>query len=102
MNDIDLIVMNIELAYDQLEYAIRDLQSPTLKDKLENIQSDLSAVIDRVEKDEARYRQSLQEARNRKKMVDDERSRTNYNHNTDGRMRGVYYAGQGDMGRGKR
>ncbi len=33
----------------------------------------------------------------RKMMLDDERFRTNFNNNSDGRIKGAFYSGQGDM-----
>ncbi|GAE34068.1 hypothetical protein [Halalkalibacter akibai] len=97
--NIDKTLNDLQLILQSLDQTLQNIQSPNLRRKLSNIKKQLSSFKSEVVEAELDYRHSLDREVKRRMRLDDERFRTNYNHNTDGRMKGVYYSGHGDMGR---
>ena len=96
--DINAALKSLNSINKYLEYTNQNIQSPNLKRQIVNIKRLVANLADRIKDDELKYRQlSLKNENRRRMMLEDERYRTNYNHNTDGRIKGAYYSGQGDM-----
>jgi hypothetical protein len=100
--DIKLTLENLQLANALLTKEMRNIESPNLKRKMSNITKSLSSLLDQVEGAEIKHCQSLIDKELARMRVEEERYRTSYNQNTDGRIKGAYYSGRGDIGNRRR
>lgn len=69
--NIQSILHNLEMAYEFLSYANRDLQDPDIKRKIHTIKKSISTLYNQMESKELEYRSTLEEKEQIKKLLVD-------------------------------
>ncbi len=67
---INSVLANLEMAYEYLAYANRDLQDPYLRKEISSIKKSISSIYNQLESNEVQSRTSLEEKERQKRFVE--------------------------------
>ena len=64
------VLVNLEMAYEYLTYANRDLQDPYLRKEISSIKKAISSIYNQLESNDVQSQTSLEEKERQKRLVE--------------------------------